>query len=142
MAQAQSGDCVHVHYTGTLEDGSVFDSSRAREPLAFTLGIGDVIAGFDEAIAGMAPGETKTITIPADAAYGPVRPEMIAAVDRNEFPPEIVPQVGQELGMQLPNGESIPVRIIAVDDTSVTLDANHPLAGKALTFALELVSIG
>ncbi|HET8653920.1 MAG TPA: peptidylprolyl isomerase [Longimicrobiaceae bacterium] len=142
MAAAKAGDTVRVHYTGTLDDGTVFDSSRGRDPLEFTLGRGQVIAGFDDAIEGMGPGESKTVHIPAEQAYGPRREEMTITVGRSEFPPQITPEVGMRLQMQQPGGPPMPVTITDVSDESVSLDANHPLAGQALNFDLELVGIG
>jgi peptidylprolyl isomerase len=141
MAQAQTGDTVRVHYTGRLDGGEVFDSSRGRDPLEFTLGGGQVIAGFDEAVTGMEPGDEKTVTIPAAQAYGPRRDEMSGEVPRAQFPPDIDPQVGQQLQMQQ-EGQTFVVTVTEVSDEVVRLDANHPLAGKDLTFDLELVGIG
>ena len=141
MAQAQSGDTVRIHYTGTLADGSVFDSSRGRAPLEFTLGSGQVIAGFDDAVTGMAVGEAQTVTIPAAQAYGPRRPELVRELPRAQFPAQIEPAVGQQL--QVSGGtHPMVVTVRAVSDRAVLLDANHPLAGEDLTFALELVEIG
>lgn len=140
MGQAREGDTVHVHYTGTLSDGSVFDSSRGREPLEFTLGGGQVIAGFDEAVTGMSPGEEREVTIPADQAYGDRREEMVLRVPRAQFPGEPEPEVGMQVQLSQ-GGQRIVARIAEVSDDSVTLDANHPLAGQDLTFALELVRI-
>lgn len=140
MAQAKSGDLVKVHYTGRLDDGSVFDSSKGREPLEFTLGGGQVIPGFDEAVTGMNPGDEKTITIPSDQAYGPRRDEMTVVVDPSQFPDNIQPEVGQQLQMSQ-NGQVAVVTVTDVSDEAVTLDANHPLAGRDLTFDLELVEI-
>lgn len=140
MEQAKAGDTVRVHYTGRLDDGSVFDSSRGREPLEFTLGGGQVIAGFDDAVTGMAPGQEKTVTIPSEQAYGPRRDEMRVQVERSQFPSDIEPQVGQRLQMSQ-GGQVAVVTITEVSDDQVTLDANHPLAGQDLTFDLELVSI-
>jgi peptidylprolyl isomerase len=140
MAAAKSGDTVRVHYTGTLDDGSVFDSSQGREPLEFTVGIGQVIPGFDEAVTGMQPGDEKTVTIPSGEAYGERRPEMLATVPRSQFPPEIEPEIGQQLQVSQ-DGQNFVVTIVEVGDDQVTLDANHPLAGQDLTFRLELVEI-
>ena len=140
MAEAKSGDTVRVHYTGTLGDGQVFDSSQGREPLEFTLGAGQVIPGFDEAVTGMQPGEEKSVTIPVDEAYGQRRPEMMGTVPRQQFPPEIQPAVGQQLQMSQ-GGQNFVVTVTEVTDSEVTLDANHPLAGQDLTFQLELVEI-
>lgn len=140
MTQAHTGDTVRVHYTGKLGDGEVFDSSRDRDPLEFTLGGGQVIAGFDDAVTGMKPGDEKTVTIPAEQAYGPRRDEMVGEVPRAQFPPNIEPQVGQQLQMQQ-NGQNFVVTVADVSDEVVRLDANHPLAGKDLTFELELVEI-
>lgn len=142
MTAAKSGDTVRIHYTGTLDDGSVFDSSEGRDPLEFTLGSGQVIKGFDDGVTGMAVGEKKTVNIPCADAYGPVREEMRQDVPREQIPAEIPLEVGMTLQMQSPDGHVLPVKVTAFDDASVTLDANHDLAGKDLTFALELVSIG
>jgi peptidylprolyl isomerase len=140
MAQANSGTTVRVHYTGKLDDGQVFDSSRQREPLEFTLGGGQVIPGFDQAVAGMEPGEAKTVTIPADEAYGGRSEELFLRVERDRLPPDLEPEVGQQLQMNQ-GGQVAIVTVAEVADDAVTLDANHPLAGKDLTFELELVEI-
>lgn len=140
MHKASTGDTVQVHYTGKLDDGSVFDSSRGRDPLEFTVGTGQVIAGFDSAIAGMAPGEEKTVTIPAEEAYGAPRDELRFTVDRQQFPDEIDPEIGQQLQMSQ-DGQVAVVTVADVSEEGVTLDANHPLAGRDLTFELELVGI-
>lgn len=140
MAQAKQGDTVRVHYTGTLDDGTVFDSSREREPLEFNLGTGQVIPGFDQALTGMKPGESKKVTIPADQAYGPYRDELVLVVDRAEFPAEIAPTLGDQFELSQ-DGQSFVVNVTDVNDDSVTLDANHPLAGEDLTFELQLVEI-
>lgn len=140
MAQAKSGDTVRVHYTGRLDDGSVFDSSEGREPLEFVLGAQQVIPGFEEAVDGLSPGEERTVDIPADRAYGPRREEMVLTVDRDQFPDEIRPEVGQQLQMSQ-EGQVAIVTVTGVSDREVTLDANHPLAGKDLTFDVQLVEI-
>ena len=136
----EPGKTVKVHYKGTLEDGTVFDTSEGQPPLAFEVGAGNVIPGFDAAVAGMDLDETKTITIPCAEAYGDVRDDMIGEIPRDNLPAEIEPEVGMMLQMQSPQGD-IPVRIIGVTDEAVTLDANHPLAGKDLTFELTVVEI-
>ncbi|MEN8142655.1 MAG: peptidylprolyl isomerase [Thermodesulfobacteriota bacterium] len=141
MTQAKSGDAVKIHYKGTLDDGTVFDSSEGRDPLAFTLGGGQVIPGFDEAVTGMAVGESKSVNIPADKAYGQRNEEMIIEAPRDQVPPEITPEVGQQLQMGGPNGEVVVVVIVEVTDDHIKLDANPPLAGKDLNFDIELVSI-
>jgi peptidylprolyl isomerase len=141
MAQAKQGDTVNVHYTGKFDDGTVFDSSSNRDPLEFTLGEGQVIPGFENGIMGMTLGDTKTIETPAEEAYGPHYSEMVIVVDRNEFPPDLHPDVGDQLQLQQPDGEMVMVTVTDADDESVTLDGNHPLAGKALTFDIELVGI-
>lgn len=138
--QAKSGDTVRVHYTGRFDDGEVFDSSQGRDPLEFTLGGGQVIPGFDQAVAGMEPGDEKTVTIPATEAYGERRDELMLTVGRDQFPEGIDPTPGQQL--QMTQGERVAVVTVAeVADESVTLDANHPLAGRDLTFDLSLVGI-
>ena len=140
MERASAGDTVRVHYTGTLADGSVFDSSRGREPLEFTLGEGRVIAGFDAAVSGMTPGEERQVIIAATEAYGEHRPELVFTVPRDQFPEGMEPQIGLEV--QLTQGDQRAIaRISEIAADSVTLDANHPLAGRDLTFDLQLVAI-
>jgi peptidylprolyl isomerase len=141
MTQAKNGDTVKIHYTGRLEDGSEFDSSSGKEPLQFSIGSGQVIPGFDEAVTGMKVGEKKTAEIPCDKAYGDRDPSMVMMVDRKHVPPEINPEVGQRMEMGGPNGELVIVNVIDVNDENVTLDANPPLAGEDLTFDIELVEI-
>ncbi len=140
MTQAERGDTVRVHYTGTLAGGEQFDSSAGRDPLEFTLGDGMVIPGFESAVTGMTVGESKTFDIPSDQAYGPRRDEMVMQVDRNQFPDHIDPEVGQQLQMQQGN-QAFVVTVAEVNDDAVTLDGNHPLAGQDLTFTIELVEI-
>jgi len=141
-AQAKTGDTVKVHYTGKLVDGTVFDTSVGGEPLEFTLGQGKVIAGFEQAIIGMKVGESKTITILADQAYGPRRDDMIFEVGRDELPASIDPEVGMQLQMNQGDGGISIVTVTDVSETTVKIDANHPLAGQDLTFDIELVEIG
>ena len=141
MTRAKAGDTVAIHYTGTLADGSQFDSSEGRDPLRFTLGSGQIIAGLDAAITGMSQGEKKSVTIAAAEAYGDHRPEAVQAVPRAQIPAEIPLEVSGGLQVQTPDGQTIPVTVTSVTDEEVTLDANHPLAGKDLTFAVELVEI-
>jgi peptidylprolyl isomerase len=141
MAQAQHGDTVKVHYTGKLDDGTVFDSSTDREPLEFTIGSGNIIPGFEKAVVGMSQGESKTEIIPTEQAYGPYVEEMVVTIDRQQMPAEIEPEVGQQLHIQQPDGQLLPVMITDVSDSTVTLDANHPLAGENLTFDIQLVEI-
>src|SRR5215211_4630220 len=131
MSQAKHGDTVRVHYTGTLEDGQEFDSSRGLDPLTFTIGAGAVIQGFDDAVTGMSEGDEKRVTIPAENAYGPRRAEL---------PPDLELEEGAQLRMEQ-GDQSVVVTVRALDDETVTLDANHPLAGEALTFDLRLVEI-
>lgn len=141
MPEAKQNDVVRVHYTGKLDDGSVFDSSLEREPIEFTIGEGSVIAGFEQAVVGMNPGETKTVRIVSEEAYGPYRDDMVLTVERSQFPPDIEPTVGQALQVQQSNGEPFVVTVSEVSEGEVKLDANHPLAGKDLTFDIELVDI-
>jgi peptidylprolyl isomerase len=141
MTQAKPGDTVTVHYTGKLEDGTVFDSSVGRDPLQFSIGSGNIIAGFEQAVIGMSPGESKTETIVSEQAYGPYYEEMVLVVDRQQMPTEMAIQIGQQLQIRQPSGQTIPVVITDVSDGEVTLDANHPLAGENLTFEIELVAI-
>lgn len=142
MSEAKSGDTVAVHYTGKLDDGTVFDSSANRDPLQFSIGAGHVIPGFEAAVIGMSPGDSVTRTIPAEQAYGPYRDEMVMVVEREQIPPEIPLDVGQQLHLQGPEGQPpLPVLVTDVSETEVTLDANHPLAGEDLTFDIQLVEI-
>jgi peptidylprolyl isomerase len=141
MAQAKTGDTVKVHYTGKLDDGTVFDTSADREPLQFTIGEGQIIPDFEQAIVGMNPGESKTIQIPSERAYGPHHEEMIMVVDRKEFPEDLEPRVDQRLQVRQPDGQEFAVTVTDVSESKVTLDGNHPLAGKDLTFDVELSEI-
>ncbi|MGE4552388.1 MAG: peptidylprolyl isomerase [Desulfovibrionaceae bacterium] len=141
MTQAKTGDTVRVHYTGTLDDGTVFDSSVEREPLEFTLGGGQVIPGFENGVLGMAPGETKSVSIAPAEAYGDYNPEAMVRVPRKQFPPDIDPEVGMMLQVRLEDGRPAHVVVVEVGEEEVALDGNHPLAGKTLTFALSLVEI-
>jgi len=139
---ARSGDTVTVHYEGRLEDGTVFDTSRSREPLLFTLGTGDVIAGFDAAVTGLEPGDSTSVSIAAEDAYGPYHAEAVDEVPVDLFG-EGVPEIGTVVSVVADDGSSIGARVTAVDDAleNVTLDFNHPLAGHELTFDIELVEI-
>ena len=141
MALAQAGDTVRVHYTGKLDDGTVFDSSAGSDPIEFVIGDHQVIPGFEDGVTGMAIGETKTITIPFDQAYGAYDDELVLDVPRDQFPDHITPEIGEALQLQQPDGNVITVIISEVSNESVTLDANHPLAGEDLTFDLELAEI-
>lgn len=141
MSKAKNGDTVKVHYTGKLNDGTVFDSSADREPLEFTLGQQQLIPGFESGVEGMAVGDKKTITIAPDDAYGQHRDELVFEVQQGVLPDDIDPEVGQMLHYQQEDGTAVPLTITGVSEESVTLDGNHPLAGKELTFDLELVEI-
>lgn len=141
MQKVKNGDTVRVHYHGTLTDGSTFDSSEGREPLEFTVGEGQVIKGFDDALLDMEPGQKKTVNIPVDQAYGQRNDDMMMEYPKTEFPAEMKPEVGMQLHMSDNNGNVFPVVIAEVLDDVVVLDANHPLAGEDLTFEIELVSI-
>ena len=141
MTQAKSGDTIRIHYKGTLQLGEVFDSSEGRDPLEFALGSGMIIAGLDQAIHGMIAGEKKVVEIPCLEAYGPINPAARQPVPRTEFPDDIPMEVGIQLQMQSPEGQVIPVKIVEITETEVTLDANHPLAGQDLTFDFEVVGI-
>jgi len=141
MQQAKRGDTVHVHYRGTLDDGTEFDSSSGSDPIVFTIGSGQVIPGFESAIEGMAAGEKKTERIEVGNAYGGRREELVFTVGRDQMPDDSDVEVGDMLQVGFPDGSNAAVQVAAIDEQSVTLDANHPLAGKDLTFELELVSI-
>ena len=141
MPRAQSGDLVRIHYTGRLDDGRTFDTSREGEPLQFTLGDGAVIPGFEEAVVGMTPGETKTVSLAPEDAYGPHRPEMVQEVERGLLPANMQLKPGLQLQAQSRDGEPLLLVVREVADDKVTLDANHPLAGERLTFDIELVEL-
>ncbi len=140
-AIASDGDTVRVNYTGTLEDGTTFDTSVGREPLEFTLGEGKMIPGFEKAVYGLQVGKSKTVTIPAEEAYGPHRDDLVIVVEREQLPAGLEPEVGQQLQMQQTDGSTAVVIVTDVSETTITIDANHPLAGKDLTFEIELVEI-
>jgi peptidylprolyl isomerase len=169
MAQAKTGDKVTVHYTGTLEDGSVFDSTEvspeqandhscgcsskkdsaqgcgcdtsASDPMEFVIGAGQLIPKFEEAVIGLQPGESVTVSISADDAYGQRAEEMVAVIERSEIPPDINPEPGHQMEVVLEDGSPFPVLVTEVTETTITLDGNHPLAGRDLTFAIRLVEI-
>lgn len=141
MVKAKDGDTVRVQYTGRLDDGSVFDSSVESETLQFTIGKGQVLHGVEQAVIGMRPQESKTVLVPAAEAYGPHRDEMTTEVQRSQFPDSVELQVGQRLQIKQKNGQSIAVSVLELSASTVTLDANHPLAGKDLMFDLQLVEI-
>ena len=141
MSQAKSGDTVKIHYTGTLDDGTQFDSSSGREPLQFTLGSGQVIPGFEQAVEGMAVGDSKSVNIPPEEAYGPRHEQMIQEVPKTALPEDLDPVEGMALQAQGQDGKVINLTVTAVQDESITVDGNHPLAGKALNFDIELVDI-
>ena len=137
----ENGKKVKVEYTGTLDDKTVFDSSEGKAPLEFTVGEGKVIKGFDDAVKEMSLDEEKEIHIPSAEAYGDVRAELVKKVPRDQLPKEQEPKVGMILGVGMPNGQQIPARITEVNETEVTIDLNHPLAGKNLNFKLKVVAV-
>ncbi len=141
MSQVKSGDKIKVHYHGKLTSGETFDSSAGREPLAFEVGSGMVIKGFDDGVTGMTVGEKKTVQIPFMDAYGPRNPEMVIEMPKERFPAEMEIEIGMPLVMSDGQGQQFQVTIVEIKEVSVMLDANHPLAGQDLTFDLELVEI-
>ena len=143
MASAANGNIVRINYTGKLADGTMFDTSEAegREPLRFRLGENQVLPKLEAEIIGMAVGDTKTVAIEANDAYGPHQEKAIQQVERSQIPNDVDLTVGNPLQATGPDGQVVPLRVIAADDTTVTLDANHPLAGHDLTFDVELVEI-
>jgi peptidylprolyl isomerase len=141
MAQAKEGDLVKVHYSGKLEDGTEFDSSADRDPLEFTIGKGEVIPGFETAVSGMAPGESKTVNIPPEQAYGPHQEGMVAVLERKDVPADLELSVGNQLEVSQEGGDSFLVLVTDFSETTVTLDANHPLAGKTLVFDITLLEV-
>ncbi len=141
MEKVKAGDTIRVHYTGTLENGEVFDSSRNREPLEFTVGGGMVIPGFDKAVLGLTVGESISVKLPPEDAYGESRKELIMPMQRSQVPADIVPEVGMQVMLQTQNGQQVPATITEVNENTIILDANAPLAGKTLNFDIELMEI-
>jgi len=139
MAQTKYGDTVKVHYTGKLEDGTIFDTSVTHAPIQLTIGKGQLLPAFENAIVGMSPGESKTVKIHANSAYGPYRKEMTQTIARDRFPNHLKPQVGQVLQDHQPDGQIVKVMVTDVSESNVKLDANHPLAGKNLIFDIQFV---
>jgi peptidylprolyl isomerase len=141
MAKAKDGDTVKVEYTLKLEDGTVFDTSVGSDPLEFTIGEGQMITGFENAVKGMKVGESKTVTLSPDEAYGEYQDDLVTVVDRSELPADLDPKVGDQLQANHTDGTTSVVTVIATSDTTITVDANSPLAGKTLTFEIKLVEI-
>ena len=141
MGQTKSGDRVKVHYTGKFENEEVFDSSRERQPLEFTIGKGDVIPGFEGGVVGMEIGESKRLLIPPEEGYGSRREDLVVVVKRSDLPKFIVPTVGKRFKIRQPDGQSVVATIADIDEDRVTLDGNHPLAGHTLLFDVELLEI-
>jgi len=141
MQKIENGQYVSVHYTGTLEDGKVFDSSEGREPMEFKMGAGQLISGFEEAVKGMTLNEKKEFTLTPEEAYGQRDESQIHEFPVSQIPEGMDPQVGQTIALSTPEGQSIPARVTARDDEKLTFDLNHPLAGESLTFAIEVVGI-
>ncbi len=142
MSEAKKGNTVKVHYTGKKKsDGTIFDSSEGKDPLEFKLGEGQLIPGFEEAVEGMKAGDTNTVTISSDQAYGEPKDDLIVKFERNRLPEDITPEIGQQLQLQHKDGNNIPVVITELTDEEITLDANHPLAGEDLVFEIEVVDV-
>lgn len=141
MPRAKHGDTVKVHYTGRLEDGTVFETSFDNEPLRFTIGDGSIIAGLEEAVIGMRPGELRTIKVPSDKAHGSYDDDLIIVVDKTEFPSALRPEIGQKFDICQDDNSTMVVTVIHVSKEEITLDINHPLAGKDLTFELKLIEV-
>ncbi|WP_171125818.1 MULTISPECIES: peptidylprolyl isomerase [unclassified Ruegeria] len=141
MTEIKQGDTVRIHYTGTLLDGKVFDSSDGRDPLEFVVGSGQIIPGLDSAMPGLSVGEKKRVEIACADAYGPINPAMRQSIPREGIPDDIPLDPGSQLQMQAPDGQVMPVTVVEADEATVTLDANHPLAGQDLIFDIEVVSI-
>jgi len=141
VSQAKSGDIVKIHYKGTLDDGSKFDSSEDRDPLEFELGSGQVIPGFDTAVEGMTVGESKNVRLEPEEAYGPRHDQLVQEVERSVLPEDLTPEEGMALQTESPEGQVMQLMVTAITETTITLDANHPLAGQALSFEIELVDV-
>ncbi|MBU1076564.1 MAG: peptidylprolyl isomerase [Spirochaetes bacterium] len=142
MSEAKSGDAVKVHYTGKLDNGTVFDSSKEKPPLEFTIGVGQIIPGFEDAVIGMKKGESKNVKIEADKAYGKRRDDLVIKLGKEKIPKDLDPTVGQNLELKQEDGRTLIALVTEITDTDMTLDVNHPLAGKDLNFEIELVEIG
>lgn len=141
MARAKYGDTVKIHYTGKLEDGTIFDTSINRAPLRFTIGEGSIISGLEEAVVGMEPGELKVIKVPSNKAHGPYDEELIVVIDRYEFPSDLEPRVGHQFDICQVDGRTVVVTVTNITEQEITLDVNHPLAGKDLIFHFQLLEI-
>ena len=141
MIQVKENNTVKVHYVGKLSDGQVFDTSEGKEPLEFTLGQGKLIAGFEKGLIDMKINEKKTITISKEEAYGESREDLIQEVDKSQLPEDITPEVGMGLVSKSADGNEMNLLIVEVKETTIVIDGNHPLAGKELTFDLEVVDI-
>jgi peptidylprolyl isomerase len=141
LSKVKDGDTVKVHYTGSLKDGSVFDSSEGKDPLEFTIGMGQLIPGFEKAVKGMEKGDSSTVTIPVDEAYGEPREDLVINVPKDNLPDDVTPEIGMQLQVNQPDGQAVPVRITAIEEEEIILDANHPLAGQDLVFTIEVVEI-
>lgn len=141
MSKIKEGDTVKVHYTGTLKNGEIFDSSAEKEPLEFTLGQGQLIPGFEKAVTGLEVGDSTTVNIPSDEAYGEQREDLIISVPKDQLPADIAPEIGMQLQVNQQDGQPVPVRIVDISDENLILDANHPLAGEDLTFEIKLVDV-
>jgi len=141
LSRVKKGDTVKVHYTGTLNNGEIFDTSKEREPLEFTLGQGQLIPGFEKAVIGLSVGDSTQVEIPSTEAYGEERGDLIINVPKDQLPDEVTPEIGMQLQVNQPDGQPIPVRITEISESELTLNANHPLAGEDLKFEIELVAI-
>lgn len=141
MSVIKDGDTVKVHYTGTLEDGEIFDSSEGRDPLEFTMGTGQLIPGFEKAVLGLKVGDTTKANIPCAEAYGEHNPQMEVKVQKSQLPANMEPAIGMQLQLNQQNGQPIPCQVTNIEGEEITIDANHPLAGKDLTFNIEVVEI-
>jgi FKBP-type peptidyl-prolyl cis-trans isomerase 2 len=141
MTPVKFGDSITVNFIGKLDDGTIFDSSEETGPLEFTVGQDGIISGFSQAVVGMEVGESRTVRLEAESAFGPYIKELVQKVDRNQFPAHIKPEVGQVLQVRSEDGLSFPIRVIGLSDQHITLDANHPLAGKPVTFEIQVLDI-
>jgi len=141
METVKEGDTIVIEYTGRLEDGTVFDSTSGKNPLEFTVGEGEVVAGLEKGVIGMAPGETKKIVIASEEGYGPHLKERVCALDRKRVPDNFQPEVGQQLQMYRADGLPIVGTVVAVSDATLTMDYNHPLAGKTMIFETKVLAI-
>lgn len=141
MEGIREGDQVQVHYTGKLQSGEVFDSSQGREPLNLTIGEGKIIPGFEQALLGMQTGEKKSFDLTPDQAFGERRDELVHVIQKEQIPSDVKLEIGMQLALEGQQKEPVPAQVVDISESTVTLDTNHPLAGKDITFEVDVVEV-